>query len=112
MFRLMAEHEEFDHRREALTGAIQVLNPRERRIFEARRLAEEPMTLEDLAAEFGVSRRGAQAGYNSAGVSRPDGSRPGAREGDGLAHRGSGSSFFASLVARQEQRGYLTILVK
>jgi RNA polymerase sigma-32 factor len=53
---LMAEHEEFDHRREALNDAIQVLNPRERRIFEARRLAEEPMTLEDLAAEFGVSR--------------------------------------------------------
>ena len=53
---IMAEHEEFDHRREALNGAIGVLNPRERRIFEARRLAEEPMTLEDLAAEFGVSR--------------------------------------------------------
>jgi RNA polymerase sigma-32 factor len=33
-----------------------VLNPRERRIFEARRLAEDPMTLEDLASEFGVSR--------------------------------------------------------
>src|SRR3979490_1088244 len=53
---IMAEHEEFDHRREALSGAIGVLNPRERRIFEARRLAEDPMTLEDLAAEFGVSR--------------------------------------------------------
>ncbi len=53
---LMAESEEFDHRRQALTGAIGVLNPRERRIFEARRLADEPMTLEDLAAEFGVSR--------------------------------------------------------
>ena len=53
---IMAEHEEFDHRRQALTGAMSVLNPRERRIFEARRLAEEPMTLEDLAAEFGVSR--------------------------------------------------------
>jgi RNA polymerase sigma-32 factor len=53
---IMAESEEFDHRREALNGAIGVLNPRERRIFEARRLAEEPMTLEDLAAEFGVSR--------------------------------------------------------
>jgi RNA polymerase sigma-32 factor len=52
----MAEHEEFDHRRDALHGAMGVLNPRERRIFEARRLAEEPMTLEDLAAEFGVSR--------------------------------------------------------
>src|SRR6267378_3728391 len=53
---IMAEHEEFDHRRQALNGAIGVLNPRERRIFEARRLAEEPMTLEDLASEFGVSR--------------------------------------------------------
>ena len=53
---VMAEHEELDHRRAALQGAIGVLNPRERRIFEARRLAEEPMTLEDLAAEFGVSR--------------------------------------------------------
>ena len=53
---IMAEGEEYDHRHEALTGAMSVLNPRERRIFEARRLAEEPMTLEDLAAEFGVSR--------------------------------------------------------
>ncbi|ABE37598.1 RNA polymerase sigma factor RpoH [Rhodopseudomonas pseudopalustris] len=53
---VMAEHEELDHRRAALNGAIGVLNPRERRIFEARRLADEPMTLEDLAAEFGVSR--------------------------------------------------------
>jgi RNA polymerase sigma-32 factor len=52
----MAEHEEFDHRRNALQGAMGVLNDRERRIFEARRLADEPMTLEDLAAEFGVSR--------------------------------------------------------
>ncbi len=53
---IMAESEEFDHRRQALTGAIGVLNARERRIFEARRLAEDPMTLEDLASEFGVSR--------------------------------------------------------
>ncbi|RED28024.1 RNA polymerase RpoH-like sigma 32 subunit [Rhodopseudomonas thermotolerans] len=53
---VMAEHEELDQRRAALNGAIQVLNPRERRIFEARRLADEPMTLEDLASEFGVSR--------------------------------------------------------
>jgi len=53
---IMAESEEYDHRRQALSGAMSVLNPRERRIFEARRLADEPMTLEDLAAEFGVSR--------------------------------------------------------
>ncbi len=53
---VLAESEEYDHRRRALTGAMKVLNPRERRIFEARRLADEPMTLEDLASEFGVSR--------------------------------------------------------
>ena len=32
------------------------LNDRERRIFEARRLTDSPATLEDLSAEFGVSR--------------------------------------------------------
>ncbi len=52
----LAESEEYGHRRQALVDALGVLNARERRIFEARRLAEEPMTLEDLAAEFGVSR--------------------------------------------------------
>lgn len=53
---IIAEHEEMDNRRNALSGALSVLNERERRIFEARRLADDPMTLEDLAAEFGVSR--------------------------------------------------------
>jgi RNA polymerase sigma-32 factor len=33
-----------------------VLNDRERRIFEARRLADKPATLEALAGEFGISR--------------------------------------------------------
>jgi RNA polymerase sigma factor (sigma-70 family) len=47
---------EFDHGRQVLAGVIDVLNPRERRIFEARRLAEHPMTLEELGAEFGVTR--------------------------------------------------------
>jgi RNA polymerase sigma-32 factor len=54
--RLLAESEEKDNRHEALIGALEVLNERERRIFEARRLADDPITLEDLAAEFGVSR--------------------------------------------------------
>ena len=52
----LVENEEATNRHEALVDALSVLNPRERRIFEARRLAEEPMTLEDLSAEFGVSR--------------------------------------------------------
>jgi RNA polymerase sigma-32 factor len=53
---ILAESEELDNRKKALTDALGVLNDRERRIFEARRLAEEPVTLEDLAAEFQVSR--------------------------------------------------------
>jgi len=54
--RILAESEEKDNRHEALIGALDVLNERERRIFEARRLADDPITLEDLASEFGVSR--------------------------------------------------------
>jgi RNA polymerase sigma-32 factor len=53
---VLATHEEFDNRKQALTDALAVLNERERRIFEARRLAENPITLEELADEFGVSR--------------------------------------------------------
>ena len=52
----LAESEESDNRKKALGEALSVLNQRERRIFEARRLADDPITLEDLAAEFGVSR--------------------------------------------------------
>ena len=53
---LLANQEELDMRRKMLNDAMDVLNERERRIFEARRLAEDPMTLEDLSGEFGVSR--------------------------------------------------------
>ena len=52
----LAASEEFDNRRKALSDALGVLKGRDRRIFESRRLAEEPMTLADLADEFGVSR--------------------------------------------------------
>jgi RNA polymerase sigma-32 factor len=52
----LAASEEFDNRSKALASALSALNDRERRIFEARRLAEEPITLQELADEFGVSR--------------------------------------------------------
>ena len=52
----LVEDEESDNRKKALGEALSVLDERERRIFEARRLADDPVTLEDLAAEFGVSR--------------------------------------------------------
>jgi RNA polymerase sigma-32 factor len=53
---VLAESEELDNRRQLLKDAMGVLNDREKRIFEARRLADEPITLEELSAEFGVSR--------------------------------------------------------
>ncbi|WP_319486212.1 RNA polymerase sigma factor RpoH [uncultured Cohaesibacter sp.] len=53
---VLADKEEYDHRMGLLTNALDVLNDRERRIFEARRLAEKPATLEELSEEFNVSR--------------------------------------------------------
>jgi RNA polymerase sigma-32 factor len=52
----LADNEELDSRRQLLRDAMGGLNDREKRIFEARRLAEDPITLEELSAEFGVSR--------------------------------------------------------
>ena len=52
----LVEDEELSRRRSYLRSAMSVLNDRERRVFEARRLAEDPATLEDLSEEFGVSR--------------------------------------------------------
>jgi RNA polymerase sigma-32 factor len=53
---VLAEAEETGNRRTALAQALTVLTDRERRIFTARRLSDDPLTLEDLSAEFGVSR--------------------------------------------------------
>jgi RNA polymerase sigma-32 factor len=53
---IVVEQDEKDHRHKALIAAIDVLDDRERRIFEARHLADEPLTLEDLAEQFNVSR--------------------------------------------------------
>ncbi len=52
----LAQSEEKENRHTMLTDALKGLNERERRVFQARRLAEEPLTLEELSAEFGVSR--------------------------------------------------------
>ena len=52
----LAESEEFSMRADLLKNALGKLTDRERRIFEARRLRDEPLTLEELSSEFGVSR--------------------------------------------------------
>ncbi len=53
---LLVDREESDNRLAALRSALGVLNDRERRIFEARRLADDPVTLEQLSEEFSISR--------------------------------------------------------
>jgi RNA polymerase sigma-32 factor len=53
---IVVEHDEKEHQHKALIVAIEVLNDRERRIFEARHLVDEPLTLDELAARFKVSR--------------------------------------------------------
>src|SRR5438477_4569522 len=52
----LVESEEADNRKKALGEALSVLNERERRIVEARLLGDDPITLEELDDEFGVSR--------------------------------------------------------
>jgi RNA polymerase sigma-32 factor len=53
---MLVEQDELENRRGMLAGAMSSLNDRERRIFEARRLSDDPITLEDLSSEFGISR--------------------------------------------------------
>lgn len=53
---MLVEQDELENRRGMLAGALEVLNERERRIFEARRLSEDPITLEELSGEFDISR--------------------------------------------------------
>ncbi|MEQ9609539.1 MAG: RNA polymerase factor sigma-32, partial [Kiloniellaceae bacterium] len=53
---ILVEQDELENRRGMLGEALDVLNERERRIFEARRLSEDPLTLEELSGEFDISR--------------------------------------------------------
>jgi len=53
---VLADREENDNRLGALSQALNVLNERERHIFKARRLMDDPVTLEELSEQFGISR--------------------------------------------------------
>src|SRR3712207_7034107 len=53
---VLAEEDELHHRRDLLAQAMHVLNDREKHILTERRLKEEPTTLEDLSAHYGISR--------------------------------------------------------
>jgi len=53
---ILVSNEEASIRSSLLVEALDKLTDRERKVFEARRLREDPATLEDLSQEFGVSR--------------------------------------------------------
>lgn len=53
---MLIEEDELENRRAMLEQAMEGLNDRERRIFKARRLSDDPVTLEELSTEFGISR--------------------------------------------------------
>jgi RNA polymerase sigma-32 factor len=53
---VLGDSEEYNERMGLLTNAMDVLNERERAIFQARRLQENPSTLEQLAQQYDVSR--------------------------------------------------------
>ncbi len=52
----MADREELGDRHALLTGAMGELTERERDIIQARRLQDEPATLEELSQKYGISR--------------------------------------------------------
>jgi RNA polymerase sigma-32 factor len=52
---IVAEHDESVHQADALRAALDVLTERERRVFEARRLTEDPPSLEQLGHEMSIS---------------------------------------------------------
>ena len=53
---ILADQEEMNERRKMLLDAMEILNERERKILAARRLQEDPQTLEELSQEYGISR--------------------------------------------------------
>ena len=53
---IVSQKQEFDDKKELLKDAMKILNEREKEIIEARRLSENPLTLEQLSSKFKISR--------------------------------------------------------
>jgi RNA polymerase sigma-32 factor len=51
-----AQQEEMENRKDLLKDSINILNEREREILYARRLTDDPLTLEDLSKKYKISR--------------------------------------------------------
>ena len=53
---IISQKQEYDDKKELLNSAMKILNEREKEIITARRLSEEPKTLEDLSKKYKISR--------------------------------------------------------
>ena len=53
---IMSQKQEFDDKKELLYESMSILNDREKKILEARRLTENPKTLEELSQKYNISR--------------------------------------------------------
>ena len=53
---IISQKQEYDDKKELLTNAMKILSDREKEIIEARRLSENPKTLEELSKEYKISR--------------------------------------------------------
>ena len=52
----ISQKQEYEDKKELLKSAMEILNEREKEIITARRLTENPITLEDLSKKFKISR--------------------------------------------------------
>ncbi|MEK9954390.1 MAG: RNA polymerase sigma factor RpoH [Pelagibacteraceae bacterium] len=53
---IVSQKQEYDDKKELLYEAMQILNEREKEILQARRLSENPATLEELSKKYKISR--------------------------------------------------------
>ena len=53
---IVSQKQEYDDKKELLNSAMKILNEREKEIITARRLSEEPKTLEELSKKYKISR--------------------------------------------------------
>ena len=53
---LISQKQEYDDKKELLNSAMKILNDREKEIIKARRLSEEPETLDELSKKYKISR--------------------------------------------------------
>ena len=53
---IISQKQEYNDKKELLNSAMKILNEREKEIIIARRLSEEPKTLEELSKKYKISR--------------------------------------------------------